>query len=142
MKRVSMALVLSLAAITIWLVIANRPTHAYRLTVEVATPDGPRRASVVRHVFAPCSGILNKWFGFGPPVRLQGQAVFVELENKQHLIALMAAGTMGEYVDQPNYLAYNAMQEAGFINKGAPPSAPRLLQCEFTLQVGATTLSP
>lgn len=138
----SVGLALIATLVVGWTVRQQTPTHAYRLTVEVATPNGSKQASVIRYVFAPCSGTLNKWFGVGPPVKLQGQAVFVELGDKQNLVALMAAGTMGEYVDQPNYLAYNAMQEAGLINKNLPPSVPRLPQCEFTLQEGTTALSP
>lgn len=52
----------------------------------------------------------------------------------------MAGGKHGDGADQPNYVAYYAMEKAGFINKDLPALTPRLRQCDFTLSAGSTTL--
>lgn len=140
----SIGLALSVAVIVGWMVVAKTPTHAYRLTIEVATPEGPRSASVVRHVFAPCTGLLHKLLpiGAGAGSRVDGEAAFLDLGGGRNLIALMAAGPLGDNVDQPIGLAYYAMQDAGLINTDRRAMAPRLRLCDFTLQTGTTVLSP
>ncbi len=140
----SIGLALSVAVIVGWMVAAKTPTHAYRLTIEVATPEGPRSASVVRHVFAPCTGLLHKLLpiGAGAGSRVDGEAAFVDLGGGRNVIALMAGGPQGDNVDQPLGLAYYAMQDAGLINTDRRAMTPPLRLCDFTLKAGTAVLSP
>lgn len=140
----SIGLALFLAAMALWIVVAKTPTHAYRLTIEVATPEGPRSGSAVRHVFAGCPGLLHKLLpiGAGAGARVDGEAVFLDLGGGRNLIALMAGGPNGDDVDQPLGLAYYAMADVGLINIGRLALAPPLRLCDFKLQTGTALLSP
>ncbi len=72
----------------------NSATHAFRLTVEVATPDGIKSGSSVIHV-----GYTSKasWIpqSRGASGRAFGDAVFVDLGQGKNVIALLGFGPNG-----------------------------------------------
>lgn len=131
----SIVVIVLFIAVAAWIVTAKTPTHVYQLTIEVSTPMGPRRASVVRQIFAPCPGFVSEWSGIGPGVTLKGEAAFVDLGDGKNLIALLAGGPHADMWEAPNSLAYHAMQEAGKIKYEFIP------MCDFKLKSGKASLS-
>lgn len=92
-----------------WLYMA-RPDYKYRLTLTVETPGGIRSAS---NVF---SGGLSK----DPPllpgvgsVGVKGDAVFLDLGGGRNLVAILAHGDDGRYVDEMSYLPLNLLSLRG-----------------------------
>jgi len=81
------------------------PTYTlrHRLTIEVETPQGLRSASSIIEVSAILQPIYN---GF---VRIKGDAVFVDLGQGKHVIALLTNGPKGDDVDGPNYWVIEAL---------------------------------
>jgi hypothetical protein len=85
----------------------NRPSHKYRLTVDVETPQGRKSASGVMavHPFRGYSGI--------GPTRTVGDAVFVDLGGGKNLVALLAHIDGKLEPDGINYVALRAYTAAG-----------------------------
>jgi hypothetical protein len=87
----------------VWLVWTQlvQPTyeHRFRVTLEVDTPEGPRRGSSVWSVTCtePAGGPLRQLPTGG--CNLRGEAVVVDLPNGRHLIGLMATGPRAEGVN-------------------------------------------
>ncbi len=71
--------------------------HRYRLTYVIDTPDGPRTASAVMgatrrdSAWYPLSGIAKTTFAH----RLAGDAVYIDLGNGKHVIAILGHGATG-----------------------------------------------
>ena len=84
----------------------NRPSHKYRLTVEVETPDGRKSASgiVAVHPYRGYSGI--------GPTRTVGDAVYVDLGGGKNLVALLAHIDKKIELDGVNYVALRAYTAA------------------------------
>jgi hypothetical protein len=82
-------------------------THRYRLTVEIDTPEGVRRGSSVIEIKRKD----YRWLLLVPgryEFSVRGEAVFVDLDGRRNVIALMAHGPRGENVDQMTSLAIEA----------------------------------
>ncbi|MBR1232232.1 hypothetical protein [Bradyrhizobium sp. AUGA SZCCT0182] len=84
----------------------NRPSHKYRLTVEVETPDGRKSASGVLAVH-PYRG----YSGIGP-TRTVGDAVYVDLGGGKNLVALLAHIDKKLELEGINYVALRAYTAA------------------------------
>lgn len=82
-------------------------THRFRLTVEIATPEGIKIGSSVIEVerkderWAPVPGAR---FTF----QVRGEAVFVDLGSRGHVIALLTHGAQGENSSEMTSLALRA----------------------------------
>lgn len=77
-------------------------TYRYRIIVNVDTPDGVRSASSVIEVriqTQPKVGDVGAYYH-----HVRGEAVFVDLGNGKNIIALLAGGPNGSYVDYPQYV--------------------------------------
>jgi hypothetical protein len=85
----------------------NRPGHKYRLTIEVATPEGLKSASGVMAVFP------DRGYSRGGRTRIRGDAVFVDLGGGKNLVALLAQLDGSVDLDGINYLALRAYRAAG-----------------------------
>lgn len=132
------------AVLLVWVAVAKTPNHAYRLTVEVETPSGVKRGSVVRHVFAPCPGVGSTTLfpiGASPQTSVVGEAVFIDLGEGRNLVALMAAGPRADDVDQPVSLVWDAMMEARLINQGVTDHTKRIRLCDVGKFSGVVPLS-
>ena len=79
----------------------NRPAHKYRLAVEVETPEGSKSASSVVAVHPDRS-----------QTRTVGDAIFVDLGNGKNLVALLAHVDKNLVLDDVNYVALRAYNEA------------------------------
>ncbi len=88
-----------------------RPDHKYRLTVEVATPDGVRSASSLISVH-PNRGYGGSGSGPAGP-RIKGDAVFVDLGNGRNLAALMLHGINPAETDGLSYLPLRTFAAVG-----------------------------
>jgi hypothetical protein len=80
----------------------NRPGHKYRLSVEVETPDGIRKAAGVL-VVTPDRG-----YSRGGKTATRGDAVFVDLGQGKNLVALLAHQDKSLDLDDVNYVALRA----------------------------------
>ena len=85
----------------------NRPTHKYRLTVEVETPEGVKSASGVMAVHP------DRSYSRGGKTRTIGDAVFVDLGGGKNLVALLAHVDKSLELDDINYVALRAYKAAG-----------------------------
>jgi hypothetical protein len=85
----------------------KRPSHKYRLTVEVETPEGVKAASSVISVH-PDRGYSRQGH-----TGISGDAVFVDLGGGKNLIALLAHIDNAVDLDGMNYLALRAYKAAG-----------------------------
>ncbi|MCK1391029.1 hypothetical protein [Bradyrhizobium sp. 1] len=81
----------------------NRPGHKFRLTVEVTTPDGIKRASGILAV------VPDRNYNRGGRTTMRGEAVFVDLGQGKNLVVLLAH-QQGEKLDLDdiNYVALRA----------------------------------
>ncbi|HXH44202.1 MAG TPA: hypothetical protein VNK51_10200 [Bradyrhizobium sp.] len=81
----------------------NRPDHKYRLTVEVATPDGIKTGSGILAV------VPDRNYNRSGRTTTRGEAVFVDLGRGKNLVALLAhqQGAKLDF-DDINYLALRA----------------------------------
>jgi hypothetical protein len=86
----------------------NRPGHKYRLTMEVETPDGIKKASGVMAVHP------DRSYSRGGRTNTRGDAVFVDLGGGKNLVALLAH-LDGQSIDLDgiNYVALRAYGAAG-----------------------------
>src|SRR5262245_60330164 len=84
----------------------NRPAHKYRLTVEVETPEGRKSASGVVAVH-PDRGYVSRG-----QTRTAGDAIFVDLGQGKNLVALLAHVDNHLVLDDMNYVALRAYNEA------------------------------
>lgn len=84
----------------------NRPGHKYRLTVEVETPDGRKSASGVMAVHP------DRSYSRRGQTRTVGDAVFVDLDAGQNLVALLAHVDGKLVLDETNYVALRAYTAA------------------------------
>jgi hypothetical protein len=84
----------------------NRPGHKYRLTVEVATPEGRKSASGVMAVHP------DRSYSRGGQTRTAGDAVFVDLGGGKNLVALLAHIDNKLELDGMNYVALRAYTAA------------------------------
>lgn len=66
----------------------------YRLTLEIQTPEGVRSASNV-YEYRAAQMTTGPWAN-----RVEGDAIFVDLGQGKHIIAIMAHGERAEYVDK------------------------------------------
>lgn len=85
----------------------NRPSHKYRLTVEVETPEGVKSASGVMAVHP------DRSYSRGGRTQTKGDAVFVDLGGGKNLVALMAHIDNTLDLDGINYVALRAYGTAG-----------------------------
>src|SRR4051812_38532857 len=85
----------------------NRPSHKYRLTLEVQTPEGVRSASGVMSVHP------DRGYSRGGKTRTKGDAVWVELPGGKNLVALLAHVDKAVDLDDINYVALRAYNAAG-----------------------------
>lgn len=88
------------------------PDHRYRLTIDVATPDGIKSASSVIAVYG---GDV----GWGLPetkglrAHIKGEAAYLDLGSGKNIIALLAHGKSGENSDKMEWLVLGAARAAG-----------------------------
>jgi len=88
------------------------PDHRYRLTIDVATPDGIKSASSVIAVYG---GDV----GWGLPeakglrARIKGEAVYLDLGAGKNIVALLAHGKSGENSGKMEWLVLAAARAAG-----------------------------
>lgn len=88
------------------------PDHRYRLTIEVATPDGIKSASSVIAVYGGS-------VGWGLPetkglrAHIKGEAVYLDLGAGKNIIALLAHGKSGENSGKMEWLVLGAARAAG-----------------------------
>jgi hypothetical protein len=93
-------------------------THRVRLTVEVETPTGLKSASGV--IQNSLTSTAN-WFGVATGgTSTKGDAVFVDLGNGRHVIALLAYGPRGEGVDFDNIVSKSFGRDQPFWYVDAP----------------------
>jgi hypothetical protein len=85
----------------------NRPSHKYRLTVEVETPAGVRSGSGVISVH-PDRGYTRQGH-----TSSNGDAVFVDLGDGKNLVALLAHIDKTIDLDGVNFVALRAYKAAG-----------------------------
>jgi hypothetical protein len=85
----------------------NRPSHKYRLTVEVETPEGVKSASGVMAVHP------DRSYSRGGRTQAKGDALFVDLGGGKNLVALMAHIDNTLDLDGINYVALRAYGTAG-----------------------------
>ncbi|WP_298870800.1 hypothetical protein [uncultured Bradyrhizobium sp.] len=89
----------------------NRPSHKYRLTVDVTTPDGIRTASGILAI------VPDRNYNRGGRTTMRGEAVFVDLGQDRgkgkNLVVLLAhqQGTKLD-LDDINYVALRAYSAA------------------------------
>lgn len=108
MRALRIPVVIALPLFVGWAYIA-RPDHKYRLTFDVATPQGVVSASNVMAVY------LDD-FSIGPiggGVGMKGDAVFIDLGGGKNIIAVLAHGRNGLDVDGMSRLAMSAFAAAG-----------------------------
>lgn len=84
----------------------NRPAHKYRLAVEVETPEGPKSASGVVAVHP------DRSYSRRGQTRTVGDAIFVDLGGAKNLVALLAHVDKNLVLDDMNYVALRAYNEA------------------------------
>jgi hypothetical protein len=124
--------------------VAKTPSHGYRLTVEIETPNGLRRGEAVRHVFTPCPDFISTTLfpiGAGPQWSVEGEAVFIDLGSGRNVVALLAHGPKGDDNDRSISLALYALIAAGQIDaKGTGPLPVPM--CKMGRHRGSTTLPP
>jgi len=84
----------------------NRPAHKYRLVVEVETPEGTKSASSVVAVHP------DRSYSRRGQTRTVGDAVFVDLGSGKNLVALMAHVDNKLVLEDVNYVALRAYNEA------------------------------
>ena len=84
----------------------NRPAHKYRLAVEVETPEGSKSASGVVAVHP------DRSYSRRGQTRTVGDAVFVDLGSGKNLVALLAHVDKNLVLDDVNYVALRAYNEA------------------------------
>ena len=84
----------------------NRPAHKYRLAVEVETPEGTKSASGVVAVHP------DRSYSRRGQTRTVGDAVFVDLGSGKNLVALLAHVDKKLVLDDVNYVALRAYNEA------------------------------
>jgi len=84
----------------------NRPAHKYRLAVEVETPEGTKSASGVVAVHP------DRSYSRRGQTRTVGDAVFVGLGSGRNLVALLAHVDKNLVLDDVNYVALRAYNEA------------------------------
>jgi hypothetical protein len=87
-----------------------RPDYKYRLTLTVETPNGIKAAS---NVF---SGHQSKEPSFLPGTAsfgVKGDAVFLDLGGGRNLVAILAHGDDGRYVDGMSFLPLNLLSSRG-----------------------------
>jgi len=84
----------------------NRPAHKYRLVVEVETPEGTKSASSVVAVHP------DRSYSRRGQTRTVGDAVFVDLGSGKNLVALMAHDDNKLVLEDVNYVALRAYNEA------------------------------
>ena len=84
----------------------NRPGHKYRLTIELETPEGRKSASGVLAVHP------DRGYSRGGHTRTVGDAVFVGLGSGRNLVALLAHVDKNLVLDDVNYVALRAYNEA------------------------------
>ena len=84
----------------------NRPAHKYRLTVEVETPEGTKSASGVVAVHP------DRSYSRRGQTRTVGDAVFLDLGSGRNLVALLAHVEKNLVLDDVNYVALRAYNEA------------------------------
>ena len=88
------------------------PDHRYRLTIDVATPDGIKSASSVIAVYG---GDV----GWGLPetkglrAHIKGEAAYLDLGSGKNIIALLAHGKSGENSGKMEWLVLGAARAAG-----------------------------
>jgi hypothetical protein len=80
----------------------NRPGHKYRLTVEVATPDGIKAASGVVAV------VPDRGYSRGGHTTTRGDAIFDDLGHGKNLVLLLAHQGKTLDLDDINYVALRA----------------------------------
>ena len=85
----------------------NRPGHKYRLTIEVETPQGTKRASGVMAIHP------DRGYNRGGHTRTAGDAIFVDLGGGKNLVALLAHIDKTLDLDGTNYVALRAYTAAG-----------------------------
>src|SRR3984893_7131641 len=85
----------------------NRPSHKYRLTVEIETPEGVKSASGVMAVHP------DRSYSRGGRTQTRGDAVFVDLGGGKNLVALMVHIDNTLDLDGINYVALRAYGAAG-----------------------------
>src|ERR1700692_1349063 len=85
----------------------NRPSHKYRLTVDVETPEGVKSASGVMAVHP------DRIYSRGGRTQTKGDAVFVDLGGGKNLVALLAHLDKTLDLDGINYVALRAYKAAG-----------------------------
>ena len=84
----------------------NRPAHKYRLAVEVETPEGTKSASGVVAVHP------DRSYSRRGQTRTVGDAIFVDLGSGKNLVALLAHVDKNLVLDDVNYVALRAYNEA------------------------------
>ena len=84
----------------------NRPAHKYRLAVEVETPEGSKSASGVVAVHP------DRSYSRRGQTRTVGDAIFVDLGGGKNLVALLAHVDKNLALDDANYVALRAYNEA------------------------------
>lgn len=85
----------------------NRPSHKYRLTLEVETPEGLKTGSGIVSVHP------DRGYSRHGHTTTRGDAVFVDLGGGKNLVALMAHIDSTVDLDGMNYLALRAYKAAG-----------------------------
>jgi hypothetical protein len=82
----------------------------YRLSLEVETPSGLRTGSSVVRADVQTS---SPWYGqAGPAYQTRGEAVFVDLGDGKHVVALLTGGPRGEFADWHRYMPWAPFQAA------------------------------
>lgn len=114
-----------LAALGLWVSYLQRTTeHRFRITIEVETPEGPKRGASVWSV--TCTLPINRggWSFMTGGTRVVGEAIFVDLGQGRNLMGLMAHGPTAEGLNSD--IAADAFQQEG-VPKNQPwcPYAPK-----------------
>jgi hypothetical protein len=107
--RIAGVVVVALLLFGGWLYLA-RPDHKYRLTINVETPEGIKSASGVFAVHLSKDPPLLPGVG---SIGFKGDAIFVDLGEGRNVIAILAHGSDGIYVDGLAYIAQRALTSAG-----------------------------
>jgi hypothetical protein len=89
----------------------GRPDHKFRLSVEIAAPEGVRRGASVLAVH-PNRGYGGSGTGGSAP-RLKGEAAVVDLGQGRLLVALLAQESDVSDMDATTFLALRAFNAAG-----------------------------
>lgn len=95
-------------------------TARFRMTIEIETPTGVKKASNVYDY-----QVYSRSYPGGGIAYLQGDAVFVDLGQGKHIIAIMGHGPRAEYVDlfsQAWAISYKPVVDGRRVDTSAMPT--------------------